>query len=106
MNKENFMCVGVFLVFFSYLLFTLMLLAIMIVFYRESSNFEYVFFCSKIKSIKNIIEIMAFNYQIFNTFLPNGSIVGLSTNYYLLLNKTMKGNICHIIIGNAEFLIL
>ena len=37
---------------------------------------------------------MCFNYQVFNTFLPNGTIVGLSTNYYILLNLTSQDNNC------------
>lgn len=52
--------------------------------FKKSNKFEYVWFCSKIKTIKKIVEITSFNYKVFNT-ISSGKIIGLSSNYYDLL---------------------
>lgn len=87
-------CFSKFLIFFSFLLFRSILLVILFTLFRESYKFEYVYFRCKIITIKTLVKRMSFNYQVYNTFLPNGSIVGLSTNYYILLNLTSQNENC------------
>ena len=70
---------------FSYILIFAILLAIIIKRYSRHYQFEYVWFCSKIKTIENLVKINSYKYQIFNTISPSGKISGLSTNYYNLL---------------------
>ena len=70
---------------FSYILIFVMLLVIMIIRYSRHYQFEYVWFCSKIKTVVNLVKITSYNYQVFNTISPSGQISGLSTNYYDLL---------------------
>ena len=69
----------------SYILIFVMLLVIMIIRYSRHYQFEYVWFCSKIKTVVNLVKITSYNYQVFNTISPSGQISGLSINYYDLL---------------------
>ena len=83
------------LVFFliSYILIFIMLMVIIIIRYSKHYQFEYVWFCSKIKTIKNMVKITSFNYKVFNTISSSGEISGLRTNYYDLL-KSITDNGC------------
>ena len=58
----------------------------------QNSGFDYLWFCSKILTIKNLIKINH-NSQIFYTFSSANSLVGLSTNYNNLL-KLVTENGC------------
>lgn len=69
----------------SYIFIFIMLLVIIIKRYSRHLQFEHVWFCSKIKTIENLVKVTTYNYQIFNTISPSGQISGLSTNYYNLL---------------------
>ena len=53
--------------------------------YSDSRKFEYVWICSQIKTIKNIVKVNSFKNQIFNSISPSGKVNGLSVTYYELL---------------------
>ena len=64
----------------------LILMIILIVFgFRDSKKFEYVWICSEIKTIKNMVKVNSFNSQIFNSISPKGTVDSLSATYYDLL---------------------
>ena len=53
--------------------------------YSDSRKFEYVWICSQIKTIKNIVKVNSFKNQIFNSISPKGTVDSLSATYYDLL---------------------
>ena len=81
--QNNILAIIFFLI--SYIFIFCILLAIIIKRYSRHYQFEYVWFCSKIKTIENLVKITSSQYQIFNDISPSGKISGLSTNYYNLL---------------------
>ena len=84
--------IGISLLILTYLLFLGIISALADKRFGKKKQKEYVFFCSKILTIKNLL---ALNHQsaIFYRILPSGEIEGLETNYNNLL-KLIKNNEC------------
>ena len=84
--------ISMILLLFSYLMLIGLMLALTFIRLSNNKNFDYLWFSSKILTIKNLIKINH-NSKIFYTFSSANSIVGLSTNYINLL-KLVTENGC------------
>ena len=76
------------LTFISSLITMCIFIAIFAKYYKKDYIFEYIWFCNKIYTIKNIVKDSVYNHKIFNEFTSDNKIQGLSTNYYDLLSLT------------------
>ena len=72
----------------NYIIMIVMLIIIAINYFAYYNEFDFIWFCSKIFTIKNMVKEKSFTLQLFNNFTSDGEILGLETNYYLLLNLT------------------
>ena len=77
------------LLLFSYFMLIGLMLALTFIRLSNNKNFDYLWFSSKILTIKNLIKINH-NLQIFYTFSSANSLVVLSTNYNNLLKLVIE----------------
>lgn len=83
--SESCLVCSAFLVFLSQCIGLGLMITLVVFRYRDSRKFEYVWICSKIKTIKNIVKENSFDKQIFDSISPKGKVISLSTTYYDLL---------------------
>ena len=88
MGKKLFIA-GYILIMLSNLIIEGVMLALAIVRIDRKNDYEYIWYGSKILTIKNIIKLNH-NSEIFYTFSSAKDIVGLSTNYNNLLKLITK----------------
>ena len=74
----------------TYILCLGLMIFIIVLRYRDSRKFEYVWISSEIKTIKNIVKINTYDKKPFNSISPQGIISTLSITYYDLLKLISK----------------
>ena len=74
----------------TYILCLGLMIFIIVLRYRDSRKFEYVWISSEIKTIKNIVKINTYDKKLFNSISPQGIVSTLSITYYDLLKLISK----------------